>query len=158
MGYRCKDTAHKAGTYHYRAIEVVLVKKSGQAVDDDRAAVLTVDNDWDTLSFVKDNMADIAANVVRVQRMNSENRMRVEESAKLFEKNLEPLFTLISATATDHVLDKLSISLRKALLLMAMERYSCDSESICRALGLTRGKLEKELKRCGLLHQERKAA
>jgi len=158
MGYRCKDVKQKAGTYHYRAVEVLLVQRGGTATRDDAAAVLTVDNDWDTLSFVNDNMSDIAANMVRVQRMNRATIMHVEESAQLFEKNLEPFFTLISATATDHVLDKLSMSLRKALLLMAMDRYRCDSDSMCRALGLTKGKLEKELKRCGLLQQERKAA
>jgi DNA-binding protein Fis len=157
MGYRCKDAAQRAGSYHYRAIEVVQLKKaSGNA--DRRANVLTVDNDWDTLSFVKDNMADITANMVGVKPVSSENNPHVEESAELFQKNLEPLFTLISATATDHVLDKLSVSLRKALLLMAMDRYSCDSESMCRALGITKGKLEKELKRCGLLRLEQKAA
>ena len=158
MGYRCKDVTQRAGTYHYRAIEVMLVNRNGKGSRDDVTAVLTVENDWETLGFVKESMGDITANMVRVKRMNSENRLHVEESARLFESNLEPLFTLISATATDHVLDKLSVSLRKALLLMAMDRYSCDSESICRALGLTRGKLEKELRRCGLLQQERKAA
>jgi hypothetical protein len=158
MGQRCKDATQKAGTYHYRAVEVVLVKKSGTAADQGAATVLTVENDWDTLSFVKDNMADITANLVRVKSMYLENSAHVEESAELFQKNLEPLFTLISATATDHVLDKLSVSLRKALLLMAMDRYSCDSESMCRALGITKGKLEKELKRCGLLRLEQKAA
>jgi DNA-binding protein Fis len=120
--------------------------------------VLTLGSDWETLSFVKDNMDGIAANLVRVKQMNAERRMHVEESAELFERNLEPLFTLISATAKDHVMDKLSVSLRKALLLMAMERYSCDRESICRALGISKGKLEKELKLCGLPYQERKAA
>jgi DNA-binding protein Fis len=158
MGHRCKDATQKAGTYHYRAIEVVLVKRNGKMLREEPETVLTVQNDWDTLNFVKNNMGDITANMVRVKCMNSVNRMHVEESAKLFEKNLEPLFTLISATAADHVLDKLSVSLRKALLLMAMERYSCDGESMCRALGITKSKLEKELKRCGLLHQERKAA
>jgi hypothetical protein len=158
MGYRHKDAAQRAGTYHYRAIEVVLLPQDRGAAEDEIAAVLTVENDWDTLSFVKDNMGDIAANMRRVQHMNSESMIHVEESARLFQKNLQPLFTLISATATDHVLDKLSVSLRKALLLMAMDRYSCDSESMCRALGITKGKLEKELKRCGLLRQERKAA
>ena len=158
MGYRSKDVKQRAGTYHYRAIEVVLVPRGGKATREDQAAVLTVDNDWDTLNFVNDNMSDIAANMVGVKRMNRASIMHVEESAQLFERNLEPFFTLISATATEHVLDKLSVSLRKALLLMAMDRYRCDSESMCRALGLSKGKLEKELKRCGLLQQERKAA
>jgi DNA-binding NtrC family response regulator len=158
MGYGCKDPMRRPGTYHYRAIEVTLVNRDGLAVNDDPPVVLTVDNDWDTLCFVKENMSDIASNMVRVKRMDSERRMHVEESAELFERNLEPLFTLISATSRDHVMDKLSASLRKALLLMAMDRYSCDRESMCRALGITKGKLERELRRCGLLHQERKAA
>jgi DNA-binding protein Fis len=158
MGYRCKDATQGPGTYRYRAIEVTLVKKDGTAENGAAARVLTVDNDWETLSFVKENMADIAANMIRVKHMDSERRMHVEESAKLFEKHLEPFFTLISATAKDHVMDKLSGSLKKALLLMAMDRYSCDSESICRALGISKGKLEKELRRYGLVHQERKAA
>ena len=158
MGYRGKDAAPRTHSYRYRAIKVVLAERNGDAANGDPTAVLTVFNDWDTLSFVNGNMDDIAANMVRARRMNSGNRKHVEESAKLFKKNLGPFFTLISATATDHVLDKLSVSLRKALLLMAMDRYSSDSESMCRALGLTRGKLEKELKLCGLLPQERKAA
>lgn len=158
MGYRCKDATQGPGTCQYRAIEVVLVKRDGMVARDAVEVVLTVDNSWEALSFVQDNMDDITANMVRVNQMNLERRMHVEESAKLFEKNLEPLFTLISATAQEHVMDKLSGSLRKALLLMAMDRYSCDSESICRALGISKGKLAKELKRCGLLHLERKAA
>ena len=157
MGHRCKDATQRAGSYHYRAIEVVLLPRPGSA-GNCGASVLTVENDWDTLSFVNVNMGDITANMARVKFMNLENSRHVEESAKLFAGKLEPLFTLFSATATDHVLDKLSVSLRKALLLMAMDRYSCDSERMCRALGLTKGKLEKELKRCGLQQQEQKAA
>ena len=158
MGYRCKDTTQRAGSYRYRAVEVVLVKNNDRSAGDGALSVLTVENDWDTLSFVNDNMGDLAANMMRVRPMKAAKNPHVEESAKLFEKNLEPFFTLISATATNHVLDKLSVSLRKALLLMAMDRFSCDSESMCRALGISRGKLEKELKRCGLMQQEPKAA
>lgn len=158
MGYKCKDVTRRPGSCNYRAIEVALVKGHGTAGNGDPVGVLTVDNNWETLSFVSENMDAIADNMVRVKPMDSERRMHVEESAQLFERNLEPLFTLISATAKDHVLDKLSGSLKKALLLMAMDRYDCDSESICRALGLTKHKLNKELKRCGLLQQDQKAA
>jgi len=158
MGHRCKDAVERAGTFQFRALEVVLMKQSALEKSRSRTAVLTVENDWDTLSYVKENMADIAANLVRVKTMKLIDNQHVDESARLFENNLQPLFTLISATSTEHVMDKLSISLRKALLLMAMDRYSCDSEMICRALGITKLKLEKELKRCGLLQQEQQAA
>jgi len=158
MGYRCMDASQKAGTADYRVIQVLLVKRDGRMAEDDDAVALSVGNDWDTLLFVKENMDAIAANLVGVKQMNAQSMLHVEESAELFERNLEPLFTLISATAQEHIMDKLSSSLRKALLLMAMDRYSCDSERICRALGISKGKLEKELKRCGLPHQTRKAA
>ena len=158
MGRKCSDGIKQAGTYDYRAIEVVLIKKSATSGENDAAVVLTVGNDLDTLGLIREKMEAIAANLVRVKQMNAVRMQHVEESAKLFERNLEPLFTLISATSEEHVMDKLSVSLRKALLLMAMERYDCDSDCICRALGISRGKLERELKRCGLPRQERKAA
>ena len=158
MGYRCRDLTEKAGTYNFRSIEVVLARRNWMDGDDNAVAVLTVDNHWDTLRFVQENMDEFVANIVRTKQMNAQRRMRVEESAQLFENNLEPLFSLVFATAKEHVMDKLSSSLKKALLLMAMDRYSCDSDSICRALGITKVKLEKELKSCGLLHQEMKAA
>lgn len=157
MGYKCTDAARKVGAYQYRVVQVQLGEK-GIAAQDAAPVFLTVDNDWETLKFIKENMDAIVTNLVRVKQMDAESRMHVEESAQLFEKNLEPLFTLISATSQEHVMDKLSGSLKKALLLMAMDRYSCDSDKICRALGITRGKLEKELKRCGLSHQARDAA
>lgn len=157
MAYRCRETEQRMGSHRYRAVEVVLVQQ-GRRPADDRVAALTVANDWETLCFVREHMDEITANMAGVMRMKAENSQHIEETAKLFEANLEPFFTLISAVATDHVLDKLSVSLRKALLLMAMDRYSCDNDSICRALGITRVKLEKELKRCGLLQKEQKAA
>lgn len=139
-------------------MEVILVKRQPSDFAERIAVVLTVGNDPDVWHLLHEEMDDIAANLVRVKQMKTENKVHVEESAQLFKKSLKPLFTLISATAQEHVMDKLSLSLRKALLLMAMERYSCNSEKMCRALGLTKGKLEKELKLCGLTNQDKKAA
>lgn len=158
MGYRGTDANKKAGTYSYRAIEVVLVTGATATVGEDSTVVLTVENDWETLTFLKENMDSIAANLVRMKQMDSERRKHVEESAELFGKNLEPLFSLISVISREHILDKLSLSLRKALLLMAMDRYNCDTDQICRALGISKAKLEKEMKRCGLLREGKKAA
>jgi DNA-binding protein Fis len=47
--------------------------------------------------------------------------------------------------------------LKKALLLMAMERYSGDKDVICKVLGINRDKLDTELSLFGL-NQVRKAA
>lgn len=157
MGYRYEDVGARKGGYEFTAMEIALLKKS--APSERRVTVpFLVGNDADAWRFVNESMDEIVRNIVRVQQMNAKSRIHVDESAQLFEKNLQPLFALISATSKEHVMDKLSLSLRKALLLMAMDRYSCNSEKICRALGLSKGKLEKELKRCGLSYQEKEAA
>ena len=142
----------------FGAMEVVLVKRQRPPAAERDAVVLTVAFDPDVWRLVNEDLDEIASNVMRVRKMNTDRKTRVEESAELFQRSLKPFFTLISATSKEHVMDKLSVSLRKALLLMAMERYSCNKEKMCRALGLTRAKLEKELKLCGLSNQDQQAA
>ncbi len=71
------------------------------------------------------------------------------DSTKLFEENLLPVFDVLAASQ-EHVMDKLTASLRKALLMMAIERYGYDSRRICRGLGISRAKLDSELRRLGL--------
>jgi len=159
MEHRYAGASAVESGYGFAALEVVLVKRKSTTAAERVAVVLTLGNDPDVWRLVSEDMDGIAANLVRVKKMNAQkNRVHVEESAQLFKGSLEPFFTLISATSQEHVMDKLSLSLKKALLLMAMERYSCNNEKICRALGLTKGKLEKELRLCGLLNQEKKAA
>lgn len=142
----------------FGAMEVVLFNRRQLPSDVRVAVVLTVAYDPDVWRLVNEDLDAIASNVMRVRKMNDNRKTRVEESAELFQRSLEPFFTLISATSKEHIMDKLSVSLRKALLLMAMERYNCNREKMCRALGLTKAKLEKELKLCGLLNQDQKAA
>lgn len=155
MGYKCMEGT-KSSASMFRTLEVTLMKKGSET--DNAAVALTVQNDWDTLKFVKDNMDSIAGNLVKMRQINARHRVQVDENARMFENTLEPLFTLISATAQEHIMDKLSVSLKKALLLMAMDRYDCNSERICRALGISKTKLEKELRRCGLSHRASEAA
>ena len=150
MGYRYMMPAERSGESEYRIMEVVMVKKGKSGTEKASNQALTVDNHWDTLRYVQENMDDFIANMVKVKRMEIAGRRKIEESARLFEQNLEPLFTMISATSKKHLMDKLSNSLKKALFLMAMDRYKCDKETICRALGISRDKLEKEMKSCGL--------
>lgn len=150
MGYRYSNPSEKAGECDYRIMEVVMVKKGSIVQGKAASQVLTVDNQWDTLRFVQENMDEVIGNMVKVKRMEAKSRMKIDDNAKLFQKNLEPLFSLISATCKENVMDKLSNSLKKALLLMALERYHCDREVICRALGITRDKLDKEMRACGL--------
>lgn len=158
MGQRCMEETAK-GFNEYRAIRFgLMIDPAERTAPEQVSVVLTVHNDWETLGFVKENLSAIASNLLQVKQMEVEWRKEMDESEELFCKNLDPFFTLLSATAREHVMDKLSVSLKKALLLMAMERYSCDRDRICRILGISRSKLEKELQRCGICPAPRKAA
>lgn len=157
MGQRDMEEMAK-GMSEYRAVRVELMTGRRESAQEHLPVVLTVHNDLDTLDFVKDNLGAIASNAVKTRQIEAQQRQEVDASEELFSTNLHPLFTLISATARNNVMDKLSVSLKKALLLMAMERYNCDSDSICRVLGISRSKLEKELQRCGLSRAPKKDA
>ncbi len=156
MSYRCRINEDKAGECDFRLIEMVMTKKSPiQSVP--VKAIITIDNHADTLRYVQSNMTDFVTNCVKVKAMEANARKKVEESAVLFEQNLEPFFSVVAATAPKNVLDKLSSALKKALLLMAMEKYQSNKESICKALGLSREKLEREIALCGLSPKKRVA-
>lgn len=150
MAYRDRSTNDRSGIYNYCIMEVRLRKKGAPAGTKDDIRVMVVDSHWDTLRYVQDNMDDCVGNVVRLKRMQRTER-GVNESAELFQKNLEPLVSSLAASQQGQgVMDKLSSSLKKALLLMVMERYQSDREEACRVLGISREKLESELKLCGV--------
>ena len=154
MGYRCRTYEDKAGESDFRLIEMVMTKTSTtQAVP--VRAVITIDNHAETLRYVQTNMTDFVTNCVKVEAMEANARKKVEENARLFSQHLEPFFTVVTATTQRNVLDKLSSALKKALILMAMEKYHCNKESICQALGLTREKLESEIALFGLSPKKR---
>lgn len=152
MGTRFEKLAqpHNANESEYRLMEVLMVKRGAGGKDVNSTQVVMVDNNWDTLRFVQENMDGFVTNIMKVKKMDELDRKRIDESARLFEKNLKPLFSLISRTEHRNVMAKLSVSLKKALLLMAMERYAGDEERMCRALGISRDVLVQEMNLCGL--------
>ncbi|HBA86913.1 MAG TPA: hypothetical protein DCZ75_02685 [Geobacter sp.] len=150
MGYRDRSTNERSGSHAYCIMEVRLRKKGAPAGTKDDLRIMTVDSHWDTLRFVQDNMDECVGNVVKLKRMEPSAVDGVNESAELFQKNLEPLVATLAASQGQGVMDKLSVSLKKALLLMVMERYQSDRERACRVLGISREKLEKELQLCGV--------
>lgn len=131
-------------------MEVRLRKKGAAAGIRDDLRVMTVDNHWDTLRYVQENMDECVGNIVRLKRLQAHEATGVNESAALFQRNLEPLVSSLAAANGQGGMDKLSASLKKALLLMVMERYQSDREKACRVLGISREKLETELKLCGV--------
>ena len=153
MAYRDRENSEKSGAYDYCMMEVRLKKKTASPDTKSECRVLMVDSHWETLRFVQDNMEECVGNMVRMKRLEAKGAKGtrgVDESAALFEKNLEPLIEALTSAKGHGVMDKLSTSLKKALLLMVMDRFKSDREQACRVLGITREKLETELKLCGV--------
>ena len=150
MAYRDRTTNERSGAFNYSIMEIRLRKKGADVGIKDDVRQMTVDNHWDTLRYVQENMEQCVGNIVRLKRLQDHDAKGVNESAALFQRNLEPLVSTLAATSGQGVMDKLSASLKKALLLMVMERYKSDREKACRVLGISREKLETELRLCGV--------
>ena len=149
MGYRYHNVLELCGDADFRTMRVMVVRKGHAQENLVVTQTMLVDNHSDTLRYTQENMERLASNVMRVKRLDTREQRRTEDSAQLFEKNLEPLFSMVS-NRSERLLGTLSSSLKKALLLMAMDRYHCDPEEVCRALGISRDQLARELRNCGI--------
>jgi DNA-binding NtrC family response regulator len=156
MGYRYMSSRDFADETEFRLMEVVMVKRS-QGGETTASQVIMIDNHQDTLRHVQENWNDFIENIIRIRKMEDFDRRKVSESADIFGKGLKPFFSRISETATKNLLANLSKSMKKALILMALERYDGDKDTICKVLGINRDKLDTEMTLCGL-DQIRKTA
>lgn len=155
MGYRHAMLKENADDYEFRMMEVIMVKKSpvGETAS---SQVIIIDNNQETLRQVQENWNDFINNVIKVKKMEEHERRKMTESSEIFGKRLQPLFSRITASTSKNLLANLSKSLKKALILMAMERYAGDKDVICKVLGINRERLDNEMSLCGL-KQGRKA-
>jgi hypothetical protein len=156
MGYRCSMPKENANDYEFRMMEVIMVKKS-PVEETTSSQVIIIDNDQETLRHVQENWNDFINNLIKVKKMEEHDRQKMAESSEIFGKRLQPLFSRITASTNKNLLEYLSKSLKKALILMAMERYDGDKDVICKVLGINRERLDNEMSLCGL-KQGRKAA
>jgi DNA-binding NtrC family response regulator len=157
MAYRYQNSTEKKLATDPRFMEMVIMHHQ-QKDRQSSIQVVMLDGDRDTVQFAQEQMNDIVTNVIKVKNMETKTLKKIDESARLFERNLEPWFSLISQTVQGgHLLDKLSSSLKKALILMAMERYHCNRDSVAKVLGLSPERLEKEMVLCGLGSQRQAA-
>ena len=156
MGYRCSISKEYMDESEFRLMEVVMVKKT-PAGESTTAQVIVIDNDQETLRHVQENWNDFIDNIIRIKKMEDIDRKKIAESADIFGRGLKPFFSRISESAHKNLLANLSKSMKKALILMALERYDGNKDLICKVLGINRDKLDTEMRLCGL-EQIRKAA
>ncbi|MCX6985368.1 MAG: hypothetical protein NT118_11565 [Lentisphaerae bacterium] len=156
MGYRSAMPKENANEYKFRMMEIIMVKKS-PARETASSQVIIIDIDPETMQHVQENWYDIINNLIKVKKMEANNRQKMTECSELFGERLQPLFSRITASTNKNLLEYLSRSLKKALILIAMDRYDGDKDVICKVLGINREKLDKEMNLCRL-QQRRKAA
>jgi len=156
MGYRCYSSIENADDCEFRLMEVVILKKS-RAGENVTSQVMIIDNNQGTLRHVQEHWNDFIDNVIKVKKMEDRDKRKIADSADIFGKGLKPFFPRISESPNKKLLANLSKSMKKALILMAMERYEGNKEIICKVLGINRDKLDNEMSLCGL-DQVRKAA
>ena len=143
MAYRDRTTGKKSSAFDYYIMEVRLNENVLAAGARDESRFITVDNHWETMCYVQDNMNEFVANIVRLNVMKAHDKHR-DNSATLSQRAVGSL------VSTPAGMDKLSASLKKTLLIMVMERYQNDLDEACRVLDITREKLETELYLSGI--------
>jgi hypothetical protein len=68
MAHRDRNTEEKIDAYDYCILEVLLRKKGGATEPRGQMRLVTIDNHFDTLRFVQENLDSCIDNIVRLQR------------------------------------------------------------------------------------------
>jgi hypothetical protein len=68
MACRDRNKREKIDSYDYCVLEVMLTKKGTAAGAGGQMRAVTVDNHFDTLRFVQENLDACISNIVRLQR------------------------------------------------------------------------------------------
>lgn len=146
------DESRSMKPRHLCFLELVISRRGAIPTQGTTRRVVMFERDEDTLSFVQEEMDAIISNVMKVTVMERTTKRRIEETSRLFETTLDPWFSLLAQTGGNgKLLNTMATSLKKALILLAMERFHCDEVSVAQALGISVQRLEREMIRCGIL-------
>jgi hypothetical protein len=69
MACRYRNTKEKVNSYDYCILEVSLTKLGAAAGTADQMRLVTIDNHFETLRFVHENLDACICNIVKLQRM-----------------------------------------------------------------------------------------
>lgn len=156
MAYRF-DSGVRSGRDQGFIIMELIGTKGGEASGEGRAELLLVDGSHETLILVQECLAEIVGNALRARRLAERREREQTAGAELFTRNLAPLLQKAPESAAGGILGSLSLPLKKALLKLAMDCFDNDRESASRALGISRDRLEQEMRACGLAGAKKRA-
>lgn len=112
--------------------------------------ILLLNKDQETLLYVKQHLNRVVNNAVMIKRHEYNLCGTDPDEFKEFCRKFEPLIdTIIMKPETD-LLSRMTSSLKRAILSIAIDRCNADRTTICNALGLSDRQLEEELRLCGL--------
>ena len=75
MACRDRNTEERIDAYDYCVLEVLLRKQGAANGTGAQLRLVTIDNHFDTLRFVQENLDSCIDNIVRLQRMDDKLKM-----------------------------------------------------------------------------------
>lgn len=149
MGYRC-NVGNNDKDKGFRVIELtgsLYLEKLGMKPFNQ---ILLLNNDLETLLFVETFLDRVITNAVMVKKHEYTRCDDIRDDFKEFCRSCEPLIDAIIMRREKNLLSRITSSLKKAILSIAIDRCNADRRMICNALGLSERQLEEELRLCGL--------
>jgi hypothetical protein len=134
----------------FRILEVVMVRKDVFGNEMSRAQTLLVENEQETLRYVQENMDDFIRNVVHVRKLQEQDLEKINQNALMFQETLAPIFSLLGETGENHILEHMTSSLKKAMIVMALKKFDGDLAMVADLLGIDPESIEEEMTQCGL--------
>lgn len=149
MGYRC-SSENDDTSKGFRVIEL-----TGKLDHETRGKksfnqILLLNNDLETLLFVEMSLDRVVYNAVLARKHEYKNDDNERNDFKEFCRSFEPLIDAIIMRPEKNLLSRITASLKKAILTIAIDRCKSDRARICNELGLSDRQLDEELRLCGL--------
>jgi len=117
--------------------------------------ILLLNNDLETLLFVEEHLSSVVNNAVMVKK-HEYSRHDTPVEFMEFCRKFEPLINAIIMRQEKNLLSRMTSSLKKAILSLAIDRCNSDRTTICHALGLSDRELDEELRLCGLMISDKR--
>jgi hypothetical protein len=132
----------------FLALELVGRVVSGDVKKISFTQSIIVASDEETLSYLQNHMDSVITNVVRVKKMEQIHHEKTGHYH--YERKIESLLSSMPVAPDRRLMGDLSASLKKALLLISLDRFHGNRELVCKMLGISRRELDKEMQLCGI--------
>ncbi len=135
----------------FRAVELTGRTTQGHQTMNHCNHVLLLNNDPETLRYAEQYLSKICRLAVMVGKPSEDLNHSARNDSLALSRDLESLLDSLVSNSDHNLLERMTSSLKTAILSLACDRYKSDRKLICRALGLTEEQLDQELRKYGVL-------